>query len=116
MRRYLSIIHDVAWRNCVESRKMSDTIAFSPTRLRKGSFPDRRVKYCQLSYRASYLISLWKNVAVMYLTADIIENSWSYYESYSVLLPICTANTAVKAVCKYYGSFGIWVKFSLAIE
>jgi len=35
---------------------------------------------------------------------DQRQNTHRHYEIYSVLLPICTVATAVKAICKYCGS------------
>jgi hypothetical protein len=36
--------------------------------------------------------------------ADLTEKAHKFYETFSVLLPICTVATAVKAMNEYYGA------------
>jgi hypothetical protein len=48
-----------------------------------------------------------RKLCLVFLIMDLTENIQRYYETYSVLMPIQTATTAVKAMREYcYGVFG----------
>ena len=47
----------------------------------------------------------------VFRTVSLTENIESRYEMYSVLLPVYAVAMALKAMCKYFGSFldAIWI-------